>query len=278
MENKFFICPIPYLLCFSSNSLHRYKCYCGGGGNIGNLVKEYTKLSIFWNFFSSDGITTIWGVTLKECYPTDAPLWYVRDLMVYCILSPIIYMAAKHAKYIFIAVLLLVYLTVLWPSCTLIYYGFVYFSFGALLSINKLTLFIGKRSLRLVVYVISILVLLIRASQVCESQYGIELIKNVYILFATISIFNLFGYHSNWKFPSWLTKPTFFVFATHQILIVGIVHNIILPKVFMDSSNPLCHIAEYILAPLVTLFICTMTYYILKCLLPKVASVLNGKR
>lgn len=187
-------------------------------------------------------------------------------------------MAAKHAKYIFIALLLIVNFTMLWPSCSLFYYGFVYFSIGALLSINKETLIIGRRNLRLGVYVISIILLLLRVSQICESQYGIELLTNVYILFATLSVFNLFGYNRDWKFPSWLTEPTFFVFATHQILIIGIVHNNILPKLFLNSTNPLCHTAEYMLTPLVTLFICSVAYYILKHLLPKVAAVLNGNR
>lgn len=156
--------------------------------------------------------------------------------------------------------LLIVYFTIMWPSCTFFYYGFVYFSFGALLSINKKTCFIEKRSLRLVVYILTILLLILKASQFCDSPLEAEVIKNLYIILATKSIFNLFGYNKSLKFPRWVTEPTFFVFATHQILIIGIVHNNILPIFFMNSANPLCRFAEYLLTPFVTLIICRYIY------------------
>lgn len=278
LQKRFKSLFIPYVL-FCVIAAIAYLCIATiGGGNLCGLAKDYLTPSIFWDYYSSDGNTTIWGYTLKECYPTDAPLWYVRDLMVYCVLSPVIYLAAKYTKIAFLALLLIIYFTVLWPSSALFYYGFVFFSLGVLLSVNKMTLFIENRNLRFVVYALTVLMLLLRAGQVCETQFGTELIKNVYIMLATLSVFNLFGYNSTWKFPKWLTEPTFFVFATHQILLIGIVHNNILPKLFLNSQNPLCLIAEYMLTPFVTLFVCILTYYLIKRLLPSLAVVLNGNR
>ena len=51
--------------------------------------------------------------------------------------------------------------------------------------------------------------LILRASQFCDSPLEAELIKNLYIILATKSIFNLFGYNKSLKFPRWVTEPTF---------------------------------------------------------------------
>ena len=53
-----------------------------------------TYLADLWN----NGIWHIWWDITGGTMPYDSPLWYVRDLMVMCILSPIAYLYIKRLK------------------------------------------------------------------------------------------------------------------------------------------------------------------------------------
>lgn len=50
---------------------------------------------IFWDCNSSP-VTNILGVTRPGAVPLDGPLWFVRDLMVVCLLTPIIFFLLRR--------------------------------------------------------------------------------------------------------------------------------------------------------------------------------------
>lgn len=63
----------------------------------------------FMRIFLNEGNPSTWmdvfGNTHTLCYPLDIPLWYIRDLIVLCVCSPIIYLFVKHVPKLFMVVL-----------------------------------------------------------------------------------------------------------------------------------------------------------------------------
>ena len=73
--------------------------------------------------------------------PANMPLWFLRDLMIVSLLTPIIYIGVRKLGYWLFAILLPIYLTGLYaiqPGLTP--YAVCFFSLGAFLSIRKMDL------------------------------------------------------------------------------------------------------------------------------------------
>ena len=78
------------------------------------------------------------------------------------------------------------------------------------------------------------------------------------------------------SFPKILTQSTFFVYLAHTILItsksIGVMRKIV------GEGNALSLSIGYFLAPILTVTICVVGYWILKRYLPKFCGILTGER
>ena len=98
-----------------------------------NSIKEFGD-SVGW-------LRAFWDSGITKGHPFDVPLWYVRDLMVCCVCSPVIFFLVRRLRLIFIIVLGILFLTNTWIEIT----GFgsrswFFFSLGAYLSINNMNM------------------------------------------------------------------------------------------------------------------------------------------
>jgi len=103
-----------------------------------NLVSETE-----WNFLNV--LNIFWGVKQNGAgtCPYNGPLWYIRDLFILCLLTPIIYplLKSRFFKYIFAVVLL----SALFVKIPYVYYHeqilTIYFCLGAFWAVNQIKLF-----------------------------------------------------------------------------------------------------------------------------------------
>ena len=112
-------------------------------GNLYSIIFRHKSTSDLWEFLSglwNDGLWHIWWDKTSGLMPFDSPLWYVRDLMILCVLSPVIYYAIRYLRWAAVCILAALFIAgIVFPigfSIT----GFLFFSIGALFSIQKISL------------------------------------------------------------------------------------------------------------------------------------------
>jgi len=80
------------------------------------------------------------GITGYNGFPANYPLWFIRDLFIVCVLSPLFFFAAKRLPYVVLIVLLVCWFTNIWfdsfPQIASVR-SFLFFYIGALLAIKR---------------------------------------------------------------------------------------------------------------------------------------------
>ena len=71
-------------------------------------------------------------------------------------------------------------------------------------------------------------------------------------------------------------EGSFFIFAFHQIRIVSDTERL-LDILFSHSQNWIIMTIEYIITPVIVVFVCLLVYNVLKRICPKVLYVLDGR-
>lgn len=216
-------------------------------------------------------------------YPIDYPLWFVRDLIVVSLLSPVIYWYVKKLGIFGLIIILVAGATNMWIS--LPGFGisaFFYFSVGAYFAINRYNIVEFSRRYKSVIIVGAIIL------------YGLYTYfngENSDARFAKIVLFSLFGAFAFFylcsqlivKFHVWpnrmLLSSCLFVLALHAILsrtmiraTQSLIHHIIPgTSVFED-------ITVYILTPIITALICLAIFAFCRKYLPTLTRLLTGNK
>lgn len=215
-------------------------------------------------------------------FPINVPLWFVRDLMVLVILSPVIYWLIKKAGVWFVVVLCIawyttqLYLTKGSYAAMLITASF-FFSLGAFFSIRKENIVFVFRKFR---YAPAIYIVVALADALTK---GMEF--NVYInkagiilgIVSAIVVVSCLVEHNKVKVNTTLANSSFFVYALHTLLLcpIGI---ILFTKLHIPEDNPFAMLALYFATPIITVAICLALYVLIKRYIPKVSNLLTGGR
>lgn len=157
--------------------------------------------------------------------PFDSPLWYVRDLIVICILSPLVYYGVKRMGYYFTIVLCLYYLSGFYPntrgaSSTAI----CFFSIGATYALKE-KLLIDLRNQFKIVLIITVIICFI-ASNILH----IGILQRLFILISSILwiIFSSQIPDRIIKVLSRFTPAVFFIYAIHNTFVLANTSKILL--------------------------------------------------
>lgn len=244
-------------------------------------VKSLLIPFLIWNtlfiIFREEVVVKDWlrafGLNCNH-HPINYPLWFIGDLMLASILSPIIYWLIKRLKIIFpliLGVLWLVNTNVCWKLET-----FFFFSLGAFFSINK-RCFTDLVKPHLLVLGVAYLLLVITTFCVKDFDFWIYIrrISVVVGMGFVVSLVAKFVENGKWKENKFLTTSSFFLYLHHAILLPSY------KKVLIAIIPPTCDanmIILYFLWAILTIIIGLGLYYIIKRLLPKTTSFLMGGR
>lgn len=221
--------------------------------------------------------STIYQVLWKN--PIDYPLWYLRDLIVMCTISPVIFYFVKYLKLAGIILIALLYiLNIEIPLPGFSNTAIFFFSLGAFL-INNIEYTIRKLKAIGIYIVLISLILLIVATYYNGSPKEYEFYIRLFIIPGTFSLI-YWGtiIQKITKISDLLlnlSKTVFFIYAIHVIYLINWSKGIIMKFVFFRTDYGL--IAAYILAPLLCIFLCLIIYYILIKISPKLLNLLCGK-
>lgn len=235
------------------------------------LLSGDVKLVRGWNL--SDWFRAFWDIRRGEA-PINPPLWFVRDLMVAMLCSPLIYILAKKAKQY--GVMLLGLLWMMHGSSRGVIPAFFFFTAGAYFGIQ------GKDFAKLLkphlkwfacaYALIAIIELLMR------DKAGADYVHNIGILAGMcffVSLCAHFIERGTWKTSAFLAGSSFFMFAYHDMPLRFVIKA--LCKLVQPQSD-IALMALYVACPAITVSVGLCLYWLLKRYLPGFTSVITGGR
>lgn len=207
--------------------------------------------------------------------PIATQFWYIRDLMVTVLLSPIIYWLIKKWHIYFVIALATLWITNYWPLIT----GFnitalFFFSLGAYCSIFKINFAEKLKSHTKLLgstYIITIIPILIMQDP------NLNPLRRVGILLGmafTISLSSRFISNGKWRINKFLSESSFFIFAYHIIALI-IIRSVIVDKAF--KTDIMCTVQYFVLSGVIVIT-GLLFYYLLKRFLPRFTSIITGGR
>lgn len=244
-------------------------------------VAEFTPslegfLSAFWMYHGE-----LEGVYFADMFfPINAPLWFVRNLMVVVAFTPIIYHLLKRLKHYFVIFLGLVWFVTYFFSINSYSFSdaFFFFILGAYMSIYKndiLTIWGRYFKLSVVAYLMLGGLFLLSAYFYPDFK---AIIKQLNILVGLVFAYNL----SAWLLKRNICKPnkflsssSFFIYISH-FLIAGKILK--LTYLFVKPNSSLSLLFVYMFAVLITLGTLLLAYYLMHRYTPALLKVISGRK
>lgn len=228
--------------------------------------------------FSTDPLYSVergplfWFVT----GPVDFPLWFVRDLIVMTLLTPLYWVLISKAPKASLALLAVVYLVSYLTGGTLLQ-AFAFFGVGAWMGIRRTNMLAICRSIRFPAAFLALVLAFLATSLYGDHLH--QLFRLLFFPFGMITFMNicdrLINRPKTRRNMLVLSQTVFFVYAAHEIYILGWVKGF-LARVF-GATLPARWLI-YFAAPALTLVICLMLFWIFKRLTPHVLAFACGWR
>ncbi len=214
-------------------------------------------------------------------YPLDIPLWFVRDLMIVVLLTPVIYWLLKHLRHYFVLTLGMAWFVMgYWelghPNQLIT--AFFFFSWGAYMSVS------GKDMMRefsRYAKPSAVLYLLLSLTHVASVHYFPEFTSTIKRLNVFVGLF--FAYNlSSWllrhkvcKVSPLLASSSFFIYVAHTLI-----NGDVLKCLFfvLRPSSDLAMLSIYALAVVLTVGLLLLTFCLLRRFTPKLLTVLVGRK
>ena len=271
LESRLYTLLIPYLIWnFLLLTLYVSAFAIGYPQDInGKNISDFTiidYLRLFWDRGSYDNGNFV---------PLLCPLWYIRNLLIMSLLSPIIYYIIRYRREVFLIVVtawwLMSYHNAFIPQTIL------FFSLGAYFSIfgfNPLKIANNKKIAILALFAIfafgDIMSHVILATPVNLQIHRLSLLFNIPALLLFADWCTRHGYIS-----SLLPSAAFIVFCVHYPIVV------LLRKAcisLFDSASDSIHILLYFVCVIISTVISIGFYLMLNRFFPKVKNILSGNR
>lgn len=267
------------------------KCLIGdisnGNPTTGTLDFFYNNiLRIFYVFHEWESSSTDWlGNHLYSTAPLNVPLWFVRDLFVISLLTPIIYLAVTKMKIWLIIALFFAYISKIWTQIPgLDIESIFYFTVGAFFAINKYNFveFAGKYKY----FLLPVSAILLVACTIYDGNKT-EIGHNIIPFYICTSILSVFYLAStaidrfNIKPSKFLVSACFFIYVTHVMPLPDIECLLTFVKNTIQEIIPGMSLAKdivcYFATPIITASISISIFAVLKRISPKTMKFICGR-
>ena len=263
---------VPYLLwniiaiCFSLIML--YPIFILEGGDAPDMAGWYQRIG---------GIRAFWDAAGGA--PINYPLWFIRDLMVFVLLSPVIYLYVKKTAIVGLAVFYALYFLDFLPAIPgLSAEGLFFFILGAYFATRRIdfTALYKKIKIPALVFACPLVIAMVMTYGNQDDLWGYA--RRLFTLFGSASVIgiatSLFD-RRRIKLNALLSNSSFFVYAAHGTIVLPIMQFLLGKALPVNQLGlTLCYFA----APLLTIVVLVLCYHYLCKWMPGTASVLTGGR
>jgi surface polysaccharide O-acyltransferase-like enzyme len=229
-----------------------------------NLLMAY-KLrvwgwKVFWVFWSHVGVQNdIFGSEQWMTAPANMPLWFLRDLMVVSLFTPVIYILIRKLGYWLMGLLTILYLSGVYAFIPgLSAYAIYFFTFGAFLSIRKKDLIVSLKRVEIPAYVLSIILAITMLL-----TYNTPVFSSLMLCFRLTGAIAVFCLASKIlstttkRLPSVVSDSSYFIYLSHYVFFFSFI-DIAFFAIFGTSIPALS--LHYLLAPFLKITILTTIY------------------
>ena len=237
-------------------------------------------LSCFWQYngellvpITADGEKII----SASPFPINTPLWFIRDLIVVVLFTPIINCIIKRTKFLFIIILAMLSFI---PNLHIPFLSaFLYFSIGAYLSIsnrNMVEQFGRLFKISMIIYPLFSLLIIIATK--CGFGTILHIFKQInvfgFLIFAyNVSIFIL----KNTKIRAGkiLPQASFFIYVTHALFFSRITKVLFM---LINPENGIETIFTYTLSVVFTILFLLSVFVFMKKYTPQILQFVTGRK
>lgn len=243
---------------------------------LSSLLSGKNKLIVDYSII--DWLNILWdkGDGMPICYQ----FWFIRDLIVVVLLSPLVYYFIKYIKIYGMILLGILWTFGLWFDVVgFSITSFFFFALGGWFSINKRDFTIDFNKYRSSSTIIYLILLIVNTIIWYNNIESLGFVYNIGILVGIVTVISwtAFGLEKNKIKPNtFLAGSSFFVYAYHGMPIA------LLSKVYMKLTAPFISeftmIAGYLIIPFIIVSIGVGIYAILHKYLPRFTAFITGGR
>ena len=209
--------------------------------------------------------------------PADFPLWFLRDLILLSLLTPVLQWLFQRIPWISLALLAAFYLIYPKDLPFMSMRGLFFFSAGAWLGIRKAELLSICRYARIPALVLTIILSFVATMRTGYADHSFWL--RLFYPFGMITFLNicdrLIARPSRRDRLCRLSASVFFIYAAHEIYILGWTRGLFV-RVFGEGLTGSW--IKFIFVPFIVLAACLALYYLLKRIMPRAVAVACGGR
>lgn len=240
-------------------------------------ISDYTISDWAWAFWNTNMINGSATGTEGGSYPICFQFWFLRDLMVVMLFSPLIYFLLKKLRQCVILCLGILWFWGWWFDIT----GFsitaiFFFSAGAYFSIQKKNFVECMKPLLPVAIILYVLVVIADLCflnrQLAGFLYSIEVLIGIIVSVTLVAHFIEKG---KWRVNSFLADSSFFIYAYHGMTLTFVMKFMF--KLLEPYSEGMM-LTLYVLCPTITILIGLFIYKYMKKYLPKTTAFITGGR
>lgn len=246
------------------------------GGDFFSLLSFSCFINIFWNEHSLNDVYNWAGWPIMYIYPLNGALWYLRDLILLSVISPLVWIICKKTKQWGLLVVTFLYIFSIWPFIPLHMKSFVFFVYGSYFAIiGSLSFFEKYRMFFIFVSLFSFLLLL--SNNIIITDFS----RPIFIIFTVFSIISISVnvVRKGVVINDFFVRCVFFIYVAHSVYIQNVVRGVLSPAIFGSNFvSAFGMIIRFLFVPCCTILFCIFLFYLMKLLFPSILKVLNGGR
>ncbi len=236
-------------------------------------IVSYSVLDWIWSFWDTSKVNP----HLEKTLPVNSPFWFIRDLMVLVVFSPVVYLMVKK-----LGVYALAFLGLIWLYAPYFYLpglstvSLFFFATGAYFSIYKKDFILLLKPL--LPWDAGIFILLIAAEFYFFGKSWWSYLYCANVLAGMVFVIALsahFIQKGRWRPNSFLADGSFFIFAYHRLPLVFVI-KFLFHLIRPQSEAALLFL--YIACPTVVIVLGLLGYRLLKDMLPRFTAIICGGR
>lgn len=229
---------------------------------------------------AKDWLVSLWDASAVRNYsslPLNQPLWFIRDLMVVVICSPLVYIFIKYLRVFGVLVLGGIWLLDIFDlPFGFSMESFFFFSAGAYFGIFKKNfIFAGIKgkhiAIATIVYLAAVILLILSSN---DNAYIDKLMAlSLCIIYLYITAY--FISTESWEANPFLAESSFFLYCSHGVVMTA--SKSIFIKIF-DPSGDIQFMLLRLLLWIVTICGGILVYWLLRKYLPRFTAIITGGR
>lgn len=286
LKNRFRSLVIPYVVwnvfALAWILFKSMPCFASLTSGLNSIEPDFSLKALLFSFFNnSQGVVPIEGVGAGHIYPVNSPLWFIRDLIIVVITSPIVYWIVKKIRVPAVVVILVLWFIAdyyKWGYASQLITAYAFFMWGAYMSVNKKDMMaeFGRFSNISYVGYFALAIAYMVCAYVKPEYCTILKLMNIFVgLIFAYNVAALLIKKSICKPDKFLSSSSFFIYISHFLI-----YNEVLKILYMIISPETAagFVLLYLLAIVACVLLLLSMFYLMNRYVPSVLRVIAGRK